>query len=136
MTTKAYSTRFWDGDIRMPRLDLEMVLPEQFFLATPHFTPERRLLIAVLEAALYDIKNGEGSKVGPARARHARLAWTWIESNEMFPNEKVPVVSFCFVCEHLGLEPGAIRAALRKCQASAMLSVARGRRHCGVAWAA
>lgn len=70
-------------------------------------SPERALVYAVIEQAIYDLRDGEGA---PAQAWQKRLAASdaraWFQSDSTLP------FAFLWCCDVFGLDAEAIRAAL------------------------
>jgi hypothetical protein len=69
------------------------------FLSIKQITPERELLIAVLDRAVLDFCGREGEL--HEKAKEWIFGEIDIESSESF--------SFSTICEHLGLDPSALR---------------------------
>lgn len=116
-------------------LEPDPCLPAQFFHPASLDTPERRLFAAVLHCALEDAEHGcrtMGAHAQQGRHRRGfikpstepttywnqsarakqerrkRMARDWILSNE-----RTDPMDFVSVCEVLGLEPDAVRTAVR-----------------------
>lgn len=94
-----------------PRLDVDLMLPVQFHPAQRYSLPERRLLLAVYESALHDLRtpcspnrSGPDGKRLRARLRDEALEW--------FAHDGVEPYSFRFCCDQLGMDPGAVRRAI------------------------
>ena len=90
-----------------PVLDPETILPAQFFRWTAAASPEKRLMLAILERALLDLRSSTGRR--PSRMR--RLASTvdaWFAADD----ETWPF-SFPNICHGLGLDAAAVRSRLR-----------------------
>lgn len=85
--------------------DLGRLLPSQWFQRTG--SPERDLLVAILARALLDWENERTQERGIGDATR------WFESSR--PDR---YFSFYYVCHHLGLDPLAIRKALRQRRAT------------------
>lgn len=87
----------------------ETILPAQFqrmWCGTRKTTPERALLMAVLQQALEDLRNYEERRGAHAR-RLYREAYQWMASDE-----RCWPFSFLNLCDLLGLSAGALRAEL------------------------
>ncbi len=84
----------------------DIILPSQYYgqLARgKHLTPEKKLQLAVLESAVYDIQRYRNAR----RTRERRLfheAYEWFTSED----DKDPF-SFLIVCQTLELDPVYIR---------------------------
>ena len=110
----------------------EQMLPAQFFAGTAVESPERRLVLAVLEDAVnvYRRTARKTSKISRAQRREVE---TWFASNDRsWP------FAFLNVCDVLGIEASALRSALdgwtsapgvriRLRQASGLRHLVRGR---------
>jgi len=77
-------------------------------------SPEKRLLAAILEDAIACITGLRGPRIRPrATDQHARReALAWIAAGDS------GTVTFMWVCEHLKLDPSAVRVAIRRLAAS------------------
>jgi hypothetical protein len=93
-------------------LTSEVLLPEQFYppLAVRFTSPEQRLMLAVLEDAVYTILKYAG-KPGRNPRRLVREAEAWIARSE-------PSWPFSYenICAVLGIDADALRARLRRYQ--------------------
>lgn len=80
------------------------------------YRPEQSLLVAVLEQAAWDLRGGKASKASTPRLarRFNRLQQEAHDDAVRWVNGANPRWPFAFVavCEHLGLDPEATRAAL------------------------
>lgn len=88
----------------LEQYELEVLLPSQHRRAERLATlqPERRLLVAVLDEAIQT-----ALRIPPRRA--TADSWAWISSDDTgWP------LSFCNVCDALGLDSGAVRTALAR----------------------
>jgi hypothetical protein len=84
---------------------LAPLVPEQL-RGRPQSTPERRLMVAVLEDAMRELVRPGGPWYG-ARARQRKEVQVWLESDDVaWP------FSFVNVCEALDLDPGEVRSFL------------------------
>ena len=85
-----------------------VVLPIQFFAGptSDAWTPERRLMAAVLEEAVRECRT-----VLDARGAHAQFARRALSIWFCSENEDGPF-SFVSICHALDLEPSGVRAAL------------------------
>lgn len=86
---------------------------EQFFdtMRGHHRTPERDLLIAILEDAIYNYRKYRRAR-DPEGKRNFREAkeWIMVRSDDW-------IFSFNSICELLGLDPDYIRRGLREADA-------------------
>jgi hypothetical protein len=88
-------------------LDFFSLAPEQF-LAHAADTPERRLMVAVFERALDDLRpQYRGTPTERRRIRREAEAWFASEA-EAWP------FSFANICQALGLDPAWIRQAIER----------------------
>ena len=93
-----------------PSVDLELepesILPAQFFRRTAAASPERRLMLAVLERALLDLRSStKGRTRRMGRLADEAAAW-FAADDEAWP------CSFPRICHALGLDAAAIRSRL------------------------
>ena len=92
-------------------LEPETVLPEQFFRRSGGSSPERRLMLAVLEEALLDLRRSANR--GTLRMRRlADEVEGWSAAND----DGWPC-SFLRVCQALGLDAAAVRTRLARWRA-------------------
>ena len=111
-------------DCLPPQLDLDpdVILPSQWGGAEFRWTPERRLMLAVLEDAVGTILRG------PSRERRwtgsAEEAMEWVAANDrQWP------FSFINTTETLGLDPGAVRRGIDEARKRSLpLNASRWRR--------
>lgn len=90
------------------QLMLDTSVAEQFFdtmRGSHHLTPERDLLIAILEDAIYNYRKYRRAR-DPEGERHFREAKEWI----MGGNDDW-IFSFNNICELLDPDPDTVRAA-------------------------
>lgn len=91
------------AEVPLHLISHETILPAQFWDEAPTTTPELRLFWAVL----WDALNGLLKYGNKPRRRDRRLYaedWAWFTSNDaIYPLACIPV------CEHLGLDPDAVR---------------------------
>lgn|GEM_PF-6263154 len=84
------------------------ILPEQFFPVQSHkFTPEMRLLVAILEDALHIFQ-----RCAHARTRRERRLWEEVRDWFWDKEESIWLCNFENICGILGLEPGYLRCGL------------------------
>jgi hypothetical protein len=91
------------GSADGPGVVPETILPEQFFRPSAALPPEKRLMLAVLEAALLDLQRSAGASTPRAR-RLADEVDAWFRADD----EGWPC-SFVNVCQALGLDVSAVR---------------------------
>jgi hypothetical protein len=89
-----------------PCLEPETVLPEQFCRRSAASSPERRLMSAVLEAALLDLERSANRNT-PRMRRLADEVEAWFAADD----EEWPC-SFLRICHALGLDASAVRTRL------------------------
>lgn len=94
----------------------ETILPAQFqrmWCGTRKTTPEKALLMAVLQQALEDLRNSSDRPGAQAR-RLYREAYQWVVSDDRsWP------CSFLNVCDLLGLSAGALRTEMLRSERAA-----------------
>jgi hypothetical protein len=90
-----------------PGLEPETVLPEQFFRRAAASFPERRLMLAVLEGALLDLRRSADRRT-PRIRRLADEVERWFAADDEWP------CSFVSVCHALGLDTDAVRTRLAR----------------------
>jgi len=95
----------------------EAILPEQFFRPSAALPPEKRLMLAVLEAALLDLQRSAGARTPRAR-RLADEVDTWFAADD----EGWPC-SFLNVCQALGLDVSAVRTRAARWRKEALTNV-------------
>jgi hypothetical protein len=100
----------YDGD-HVIELLTERILPSQFYAARRNseaIAPEQRLMLAVLEDAVYVHQRS-------ARRRDARGRRLFRETDEWFASdETTSPFSFVTICQMFGLDPDYLRAGLRR----------------------
>ncbi len=84
--------------------EIDSLLPAQFFARRISESPERALMVAMLQDAFNCVMNSGGSN---QRARLATEAQAWLEAEDDGP------FSFVWVCDALGLDAERIRARLK-----------------------
>ena len=86
--------------------------------ATPHDAesptydptePERRLLVAVLQRAMLDIRGG---RAAPGSKHYGDLEWYRAAALEWVAAQGEEPWTFAWVCEQAGFDPGNMRSAL------------------------
>ncbi len=81
----------------------EAILPEQFFRPSVALSPEKRLMLAVLEGALLDLQRSTGARTPRARRLADEVDAWFAADDEGWP------CSFLNVCQALGLDASAVR---------------------------
>jgi hypothetical protein len=104
------------GSPEGPGVVPETILPEQFFRPSAALPPEKRLMLAVLEEALLDLRRSIGART--PRARPADEVDTWFAADD----EGWPC-SFLNVCQALGLDVSAVRTRVARWQRMALAKV-------------
>jgi hypothetical protein len=84
----------------------ETMLPEQFFRLSATLSPEKRLMLAVLEGALLDLRQGVGTGT-PRAGRRGADADAWFASDD----DGWPF-ALVNVCHALALDASAVRSRL------------------------
>jgi hypothetical protein len=95
----------------------EAILPEQFFRPSAALPPEKRLMLAVLEAALLDLQRSAGARTPRARRRADEVDAWFAADDEGWP------CSFLNVCQALGLDVSAVRTRAARWRKEALASV-------------
>ncbi len=89
--------------------ELDLLLPSQYFDFVQRrggLTPEKRLMLAVLESALHDFQRYRLA-TGIRRKRLFREAREWFISGE-----EIGTFSFAIICQALGIDPDYVREKL------------------------
>jgi hypothetical protein len=95
----------------------EAILPEQFFRPSAALPPEKRLMLAVLEAALLDLQRSAGARTPRARRRADEVDAWFAADDEGWP------CSFLNVCQALGLDVSAVRTRAARWRKEALANV-------------
>ena len=95
----------------------EAILPEQFFRPSAALPPEKRLMLAVLEAALLDLQRSAGARTPRARRRADEVDAWFAADDEGWP------CSFLNVCQALGLDVSAVRTRAARWRKEALTNV-------------
>jgi len=95
----------------------EAILPEQFFRPSAALPPEKRLMLAVLEAALLDMQRSAGARTPRARRRADEVDAWFAADDEGWP------CSFLNVCQALGLDVSAVRTRAARWRTEALANV-------------
>jgi len=86
----------------------EAILPEQFFRPSAALPPEKRLMLAVLEGALLDLKRSAGARTPRARRLADEVDAWFAADDESWP------CSFLRICDALGLDASAVRSRVAR----------------------
>ena len=86
----------------------EAILPEQFFRPSAALPPEKRLMLGVLEGALFDLQRSVGARTPRARRLADEVDAWFAADDEGWP------CSFLNVCQALGLDASAVRTRLAR----------------------
>ena len=105
------------GSLDGPGVVPETILPEQFFRPSAALPPEKRLMLAVLGAALLDLRRSADARTPRAR-RLAAEADAWFTADD----EGWPC-SFLSICHALGLDASAVRTRLARWRMEARANV-------------
>jgi hypothetical protein len=105
------------GSADGPGVVPETILPEQFFRPSAALPPEKRLMLAVLEAALLDLQRSAGART-PRTRRLADEVDAWFAADD----EGWPC-SFLRICHALGLDASAVRTRLARWRMEARANV-------------
>jgi len=96
-----------------PGLEPETVLPEQYFRRSAASSPERCLMVAVLEAALLDLRRSANRRT-PRMRRLADEVEGWFRADD----DGWPC-SFLSICHALGIDAAAVRSRLPRSRTGA-----------------
>jgi hypothetical protein len=89
-----------------PSVEPETVLPEQFFRRSVASSPERCLLLAVLEGALLDLRRSADRRTARMRRLADEVEGWFAADDDGWP------CSFLSICHTLGIDPAAVRSRL------------------------
>jgi hypothetical protein len=95
----------------------EAILPEQFFRPSAALSPEKQLMLAVLEAALLDLQRSAGARTLRARRLADEVDAWFAADDEGWP------CSFLNVCHALGLDVSAVRTRAARWRTHARTNV-------------
>jgi len=98
-------------------IEVETILPEQFFRPSAAFPSEKRLLLGVLEMALLDFRRSADARTPRAR-RLADEVEAWFAADD----EDWPC-AFPRICHALGLDVSAVRTRLARSRTEARANV-------------
>ena len=96
----------------------ETILPEQFFRPSAALPPEKRLMLAVLGAALLDLRRSADARTPRARRLADEVDAWFTTDDEGWP------CSFPRICHALGLDASAVRTRLARWRMEARTNVA------------
>ena len=91
----------------------EAILPEQFFRPSVALSPEKQLMLAVLEGALLDLQKSAGARTPRARRLADEVDAWFAADDEGWP------CSFLRICYALGLDASAVRSRVARCRTEA-----------------
>jgi hypothetical protein len=94
------------GSAEGPGIVPETILPEQFFRPSAALSPEKRLMLAVLEGALLDLQRSADVRTPRARRLADEVNAWFAADGESWP------CSFLRICYTLGLDASAVRTRL------------------------
>jgi len=94
------------GSFEAPGLEPETVLPEQFFRRSGGSSPEQRLMLAVLEEALVDLRRSADRRTLRMRRLADEVEGWFAADDDGWP------CSFLRICDALGLDAAAVRTRL------------------------
>ena len=95
----------------------EAILPEQFFRPSAALPPEKRLMLAVLKAALLDLQRSAGARTTRARRRADEIDTWFAADDEGWP------CSFLRICDALDLDASAVRTRVARWRTEARANV-------------
>jgi hypothetical protein len=84
----------------------ETILPEQFFRRSVASSPERCLMLAVLEGALLDLRRSANRRTARMRRLADEVEGWFAADDDRWP------CSFLSICQALGIDPAAVRSCL------------------------
>lgn len=105
------------GSLEGPGVVPETILPEQFFRPSTGLLPEKRLMLAVLEEALLDLRRIGVPRTSRAHRRAGEVEAWFAADDESWP------CSFLSICHALGLDASAVRTRLAPWQKGTRESV-------------
>jgi len=110
------------GSLDGPGLVPETVLPAQFFRPSAALPGEKRLMVAVLAAALLDLWRSADARTPRARRLADEVDAWFAADDEGWP------CSFLSICHALGLDASAVRTCLARWRNEARANVVTFRR--------
>ena len=105
------------GSLDGPGVVPETILPEQFFRPSAAQPPEKRLMLAVLGAALLDLRRSADARTPRARRLADEVDAWFAADDEGWP------CSFLSICHALGLDASAVRTRLARWRMEARANV-------------
>ena len=100
-----------------PCLEPETVLPEQFFRRSVASSPERRLMLAVLEGALLDLRRSANRNTLRMRRLADEVEGWFAADDDGWP------CSFPSICHALGIDAAAVRSRLPRWRTGAQAQI-------------
>jgi len=110
------------GSLDGPGLVPETVLPAQFFRPSAALPGEKRLMVAVLAAALLDLRRSADARTPRARRLADEVDAWFAADDEGWP------CSFLSICHALALDASAVRTCLARWRNEARANVVTFRR--------
>src|SRR5579864_6189816 len=101
-----------------PGVEPETVLPEQFFRRSVAASPERCLLLAVLEGALLDLRRSANHRTAEMRRLADEVEAWFAADDDGWP------CSFLSICHALALDAAAVRSRLPRWRSRAQADIA------------
>jgi len=105
------------GSLDGPGVVPETILSEQFFRPSAALPPEKRLMLAVLKAALLDLQRSAGARTTRARRRGDEVDTWFAADDEGWP------CSFLRICDALDLDASAVRTRVARWRTEARANV-------------
>ena len=105
------------GSLDGPGVVPETILPEQFFRPSVALPPEKRLMLAVLGAALLDLRRSADARTPRARRLADEVDAWFAADDDGWP------CSFLSICHALGLDASAVRTRLARWRMEARANV-------------
>lgn len=103
----------------LEHLKADIILPAQFYGPMHATTPERRLLLVILDDAVHQLLTTRGKSRRHAQDIHREvLAWLATDEDAVNARGEITAWSFRTVCEHLGIEADCLRQRLLDPEAS------------------
>ena len=101
----------WTGLIAVEKMVIpEQILPSQYYSHSEEFTPEKKLMLAILIDGITCCNRRTVSKHYPSLK--VQEALTWVRSED-----PTPLFGFERICETLGLASGRLRTHILQAQA-------------------
>jgi hypothetical protein len=105
------------GSLDGPGVVPETILSEQFFRPSAALPPEKRLMLAVLKAALLDLRRSADARTPRARRLAAEIDTWFAADDEGWP------CSFLRICDALDLDASAVRTRVARWRTEARANV-------------